>query len=224
MENSFNRSAVRLISALLLALTSPCIANAQGSNNHRVLTHANWTNELNLQIPYEQFSICAGDNAVLIATSGHIFPETQWYDAPKGGRLLHTGSTFKVNPTETTVYYAASELYTEERGRDAITVTVSNCQRRQAIGDDIGYVDVPTKAVKLQLTANTETGELLLQGKENWEGSLLTVQNSQGKEVQREVLKGEHFRLSGRYTDGVYIVNVTTPEGKTLIGKVRLYQ
>jgi hypothetical protein len=223
-KNSFNCSGMRTLLAFLLTIAGSFAVSAQGNNNYRPLAHAPWTYEQNLQIPYEQYSICAGDNAVLIATSGHPFPETLWYDAPKGGRLLHTGSAFKVSPKETTVYYAASELYTAERGRDAITVTVTPCQCRQPLDGGLGFVNVPPQAVKLDLAADTETGDLLLHGREAWQGSLLTIQDNQGRELQREILKSDRFRLFGAYTDGVYIVNVTTPEGKVLIGKVRLYQ
>lgn len=214
---------MRKIAILLLPVISPFITVAQGPRAYS-LAYANWTGNARVAILYEQVSICQGDSATLITNSHTPFPETLWYDAPAGGNLLHTGGTYTVSPGTTRVYYVASELYSDDQPRDSITVTVSPCQRRQAVGEESGFITVPPKAVKLQLSSSTSTGELLLEGKEQWAGSRLIITDIKGKELQRELLEDRSFRLAGQYTDGVYIVNVTTPEGKVLIGKVRLYQ
>jgi hypothetical protein len=221
----FNCSNVRNIAVCFLVMVCPIVAVAQGPQAY-VLARTHWAASAGatLSILYEQVSICQGDSATLNATTNMPFPETLWYDAPTGGSLLHIGSNFTVSPSATTVYYAASELYNEDRMRDSVTVTVTPCQRRQAVGEESGFVTVPPKAVKLQLSPNTSTGELLLEGKEHWTGSRLAIQDLKGREMQHELLEGRSFRLAGQYTDGVYIVCVTTPEGKVLIGKVRLYQ
>ncbi len=208
---------------LCLATLCHSVSFAQGPQAYS-MAHAKWATDTRLAILYEQVSICQGDSATLTATTNMPFPETLWYDAPSGGNLLHVGSNYTVSPGMTTVYYVASELYADDRMRDSITVTVSPCQRRQAVGEESGFVTVPPKAVKLQLSSGPASGELLLEGREHWLGSRLSIHDIKGKELQRELLEGRSFRLSGQYTEGVYIVHVTTPEGKVLIGKVRLYQ
>ncbi|HEY0612544.1 MAG TPA: hypothetical protein VGD35_22870 [Chitinophaga sp.] len=218
-----NRSSVRNYAVLLLSMFCPLIVVAQGPQAYSK-AYAQWTSNSRLTILYEQVSICQGDSATLTATTSTPFPETLWYDAASGGNLLHIGSQYTVSPGVTSVYYVVSELFADDRIRDSITVTVSPCQRHQAVGEESGFVTVPPKAVKLQLSSNTSTGELLLEGNEQWAGSRLTIRDIKGRELQREMLEGQRFRLSGQYTDGVYIVSVTTPEGKVMIGKVRLYQ
>ncbi|GAA0553543.1 immunoglobulin domain-containing protein [Chitinophaga japonensis] len=220
----FNRSSARGTALLLSAIACPFFAIAQGPQAYALARTHLASIDARLAITYEQVSICRGDSATLNATTNMPFPVTLWYDAPQGGNLLHTGSAFTVSPEFTTVYYAATELYGEDIPRDSITVTVSNCQRRQAIGAPAGFVNVPPRAVKLHLSANTASGELLLEGQEQWAGSSLSVKDAKGRELQHELLEGRRFRLSSRCTDGLYIVSVTTPEGKVLIGKVRLYQ
>jgi hypothetical protein len=217
------RSSVRAFAILFMPLIYPFIVVAQGPQAYSK-TYAQWTSNSRLAVLYEQVSICQGDSATLTATTNTPFPETLWYDAPSGGNLLHVGSNYTVSPVVTTVYYAVSELFAEDRIRDSVTVTVSPCQRRQAIGEESGFVTVPAKAVKLQLSSSVSTGELLLEGKEQWAGSRLTIRDMKGRELQQEVLDGRSFRLTGQYTDGVYIVSVITPQGKVMIGKVRLYQ
>ncbi|WP_298732418.1 hypothetical protein [uncultured Chitinophaga sp.] len=201
----------------------PLVTVAQGPEAASKF-YAQWTANARLTIQYEQVSICQGDSATLTATTSTPFPETLWYDAPAGGNLLHVGSRYTVSPGVSTVYYVVSELFADDRIRDSITVTVSPCQRQQAIGDASGFVTVPPKAVKLHLSSNTSSGELLLVGNEQWAGSRLSIHDIKGREMQHELLEDRRFRLSGQYTDGVYIVNVTTPQGKVMIGKVRLYQ
>lgn len=218
-----NRSSVRNYAVLLLSMVCPFIVMAQGPQAYSK-NYAQWSGNSRLSVLYEQVSVCQGDSATLTATTNTPFPETLWYDAPSGGNLLHVGSQYTVSPGVTSVYYVVSELFADDRIRDSITVTVSPCQRRQAVGEASGFVTVPPKAVKLQLSSNTATGELLLEGKEQWAGSRLTIRDIKGRELQRELLEGSSFRLSGQYGDGVYIVSVTTPEGKVMIGKVRLYQ
>jgi hypothetical protein len=218
-----NCSSVRNYALLLLLMICPLVVIAQGPKAFSK-AYAEWTSNSRLTILYEQVSICQGDSATLTASTSAPFPETLWYDAASGGNLLHVGNQYTVSPGVTAVYYVVSELFADDRIRDSITVTVSPCQRRQAVGEESGFVTVPPKAVKLQLSSGTSTGELLLEGKEQWAGSRLTIRDIKGRELQREVLEDQRFRLTGQYTDGVYIVSVTTPEGKVMIGKVRLYQ
>jgi len=110
---------------LLLAALCPISANAQGTQEAH--TYANSFNKLEakLSVQYEQISICQGDSATLVATTNLPFPDTYWYDAPKGGKLLHIGSHYTVSPAVSTVYYAVSELFAEEGRRDSVTVTIS---------------------------------------------------------------------------------------------------
>lgn len=219
-----SRSIMRSLAILFLPTLCPFLVVAQGGPKAYSKAYVQWASNSRLAILYEQVSICQGDSATLTATSNTPFPETLWYDAPSGGNLLHVGSNYTISPGVTTVYYVVSELFADDRIRDSVTVTVSPCQRRQAIGEESGFVTVPPKAVKLQLSSNTSTGELLLEGKEQWAGSRLAIRDIKGRNLQHEVLEGRSFRLSGQYTDGVYIVHVTTPQGKVMIGKVRLYQ
>ncbi len=211
--------------ALFLASLCPVLATAQGPQQAHAFANDPWKTGITLHIQYEQVSICQGDSATLSATTNMPFPGTFWYDAPTGGKLLHIGSNFTVSPSASTVYYAVPEMFSDEGRRDSVTVTVSPCQHRQVTGEDYGFVTVPHNAVKLQLDAGSAHGELVLNGKEHWNGSHVTIQDIRGHEMQQQVLTDNRFRLSGQYQEGsVYIVSVTTQEGKVLIGKVKLEQ
>ena len=70
--------------------------------------------------------ICSGEVAGLSATASSVTgPTFRWYNAATGGSLLHTGATYNVSPTSTTIYYVSvSGTSQAESARRAVTVTV----------------------------------------------------------------------------------------------------
>lgn len=74
-----------------------------------------------------QIIICTGESPTLTATPETNGDEILWYDAPVGGRLLHTGATFNPGPlyTETKFYAAAKSSSCSESIRSEVIVTIN---------------------------------------------------------------------------------------------------
>jgi gliding motility-associated-like protein len=72
-------------------------------------------------------SSCAGDSVTLQVDQPLDYVEYQWFDAPAGGALLHTGTSYKVAPTATTVYYVQAVRKEDDcpnPNRTAVTVQI----------------------------------------------------------------------------------------------------
>ncbi|MCW3466095.1 Ig-like domain-containing protein [Chitinophaga nivalis] len=73
----------------------------------------------------DSLTICKGDTATFIASNEVVdLVQFLWYDAPQGGNLLYTGSTYKVSPAVTTTYYVAAKFNCEFPTRKAVKVIV----------------------------------------------------------------------------------------------------
>ncbi|MBV8324757.1 T9SS type A sorting domain-containing protein [Chryseobacterium sp.] len=70
----------------------------------------------------------------------------------------------------------------------------------------------------ITLTAHSKDGQITLGGNIPLEGSEITLTNTSGKEVYRSKLRSNSFE-SGQ-TEGVYILNIQTKEGKTYSKKI----
>ncbi|MCH2021487.1 MAG: T9SS type A sorting domain-containing protein [Saprospiraceae bacterium] len=67
--------------------------------------------------------VCAGDIATLSATTNHN-GVLKWYDAPVGGNLIFTGSTFIHSPNQPTSYWVEETLGTCISNRSKVDVAI----------------------------------------------------------------------------------------------------
>ncbi|WP_343660191.1 T9SS type A sorting domain-containing protein [Chryseobacterium sp.] len=70
----------------------------------------------------------------------------------------------------------------------------------------------------INIMAHSQNGQTTLSGNVSLEGSEITLFNTSGKEVFRSALKSNTFE--SRQSEGVYIMNIQTKEGKTYSKKI----
>lgn len=75
-------------------------------------------------------------------------------------------------------------------------------------------------AVPLKVFPNPSSGEVKISAAKDLGGSMLIVYDLQGKEVKREILQNNVFRMQG--PDGLYVIKVITKDKQTLQAKVML--
>lgn len=163
-------------------------------------------------------SICAGDSATLHAVDPRsAFSAIRWYDAPSGGNLLFTGNFYTVRPTATTTYYVTAGFECDYPQRIPVTVTVTPCAAQQHL------LSIPSaKTVTLNVFPNPTHGEVKIDSKKDFNGALLLVFDLQGREVKRDRLSGNTFRLEG--TNGWYLVRIVLQSGAVYQNNIILHK
>ncbi|QJB30805.1 T9SS type A sorting domain-containing protein [Chitinophaga oryzae] len=159
-------------------------------------------------VDQDSISICAGDSASLHAADPRsAFSAIRWYDAPSGGNLLFTGNTFIVHPSVTTTYYVTAGFECDYPQRKPVTVYVTPCATQQTL-----LAASASKTIALKVFPNPTSGEVKIDSKEDFSGAMLLVFDLQGREVRRDRLSGNTFRLEG--ANGLYLVRVVLRSGK----------
>ncbi|NML38845.1 T9SS type A sorting domain-containing protein [Chitinophaga sp. G-6-1-13] len=153
--------------------------------------------------------ICQGDSVTLHAVDPRSdFSAIRWYDAPSGGNLLFTGKYYTVHPLTTTTYYVTAGFDCDYPQRRPVKVTVNPCALRQSalVTPRAG------KTITLRLFPNPTSGEVKIDSKEDLSGALLLLFDGQGREVSRNRLNNNIFRIKG--TNGWYHVKIISHSGE----------
>ncbi|WP_161596736.1 Ig-like domain-containing protein [Chitinophaga vietnamensis] len=171
----------------------------------------------------DSLNICDTDSVTLHAyTPGADFPQIRWYDAPTGGNLLHVGNYYTVKPATTMTYYVTSAISCENPVRRSVIVIVRHCLNTST-SPHIAASKTPAPAVTtLAFYPNPTHGEVRFTADKDLTGSILSIKDVSGREVQREQLKSNGFRIINQTLKGIYIVEVVTKERQVYIGKIVL--
>lgn len=168
------------------------------------------------QLPHvdaDSINICINDSATLHAfVPVFTLSIIRWYDAPTGGNLLFTGNYFKVSPSTTRIYYASAGYECEYPVRKPVKVIVNQCLSISKT--------TATPPESLECYPNPTSGLLQIRHKENLEGSIIRVNDLQGKPVYQSILKTNSVQLPSSVPAGIYIIQIHIKTGKILIGKV----
>lgn len=117
-----------------------------------------------------------------------------------------------------------------DAGRGALELTMNKPYDRVKISLNSGllnlnggfriYYAYQYKDPHISLMANSNDGQITLDGKIPFEGSEVTLFNASGKEVHRSTLKSKTFE--SRQPEGFYILTLKTKEGKIYSRKIMI--
>ncbi|SKA47059.1 Por secretion system C-terminal sorting domain-containing protein [Chitinophaga eiseniae] len=159
-------------------------------------------------VDQDSIAICAGDSVSLHAADPRsAFSAIRWYDAPSEGNLLFTGNTYVAHPSATTTYYVTAGFECDYPQRKPVTVYVTPCATQQRM-----LTTPAAKAMTLKVFPNPTSGEVKIDSKTDFGGALLLVYDLQGREVKKDRLGGNMFRLDG--ANGLYLVRIVLQTGE----------